>query len=103
MNRRRTNRESARTGSRFKSPGRLLCFPVAQTINEAGEAAERAAVADAGGFYLNTQPWFCAGPTCGVMVDNIEMWRDDNHVSAIYSAYLGPAMAARIARVMPGG
>jgi hypothetical protein len=78
-------------------------FPAAQTINEVGETAERAAVMSAGGSYLNTQPWFCAGPTCGVMVDNIEMWRDDNHISETYSAYLGPAMAAQIARVMPGG
>jgi peptidoglycan/LPS O-acetylase OafA/YrhL len=78
-------------------------FPVAQTISEAGEAAERAAVTGAGGSYLDTQPWFCAGPTCGVMVDNIEMWRDDNHISETYSAYLGHAMAAQIARVIPGG
>jgi len=78
-------------------------FPVAQTINEAGEAAERAAVTRAGGSYVNTQPWFCAGPTCGVMVDNIEMWRDDNHITETFSAYLGPAMAAQIARIMPSG
>jgi peptidoglycan/LPS O-acetylase OafA/YrhL len=76
-------------------------FPVAQTINEAGEAAERAAVMNAGGAYLNTQPWFCAGATCGVMLDNIEMWRDDNHITETYSAYLGPAMGAQIAVVMP--
>jgi peptidoglycan/LPS O-acetylase OafA/YrhL len=76
-------------------------FPLGQTVNLAGEASERATVLAAGGFYVTTEPWFCAGPTCAVMVDNLEMWRDDNHISEPYSAYLGPALAAEIARVMP--
>jgi peptidoglycan/LPS O-acetylase OafA/YrhL len=78
-------------------------FPVAQTIDEAGEAAEQATVTGAGGSYLNTQPWFCAGATCAVMADNVEMWRDDNHITKTYSAYLGPAMSAQLALVMAPG
>jgi hypothetical protein len=55
----------------------------------------------AGGFYADTRPWFCAGPTCAVIVDNLEVWRDDNHITEPYSAHLGPALAAEIAEVMP--
>jgi hypothetical protein len=76
-------------------------FPLTQTVNLAGEAAERATVIAAGGVYVDTQPWFCAGPTCAVIVDNLEMWRDDNHITEPYSAYLGPALAAEIAQVIP--
>ena len=71
--------------------------PVAQAINETGEEAERAAVVGAGGYYINTQPWFCTSTTCAVMLGNIEMWRDDNHITATYSSFLGPAMSAELA------
>jgi peptidoglycan/LPS O-acetylase OafA/YrhL len=77
--------------------------PLSQSVNLAGEAAERGAVTTAGGAYVVTQPWFCAGATCGVMVDNLEMWRDDNHITATYSAYLGPAIGAEIAEIMRPG
>jgi peptidoglycan/LPS O-acetylase OafA/YrhL len=76
-------------------------FPLAQTVNLAGEAAERAAVVTAGGSYVNTQPWFCAGPTCGVIAGNVEMWRDDNHITATFSAFLAPALGAELALVLP--
>ena len=76
-------------------------FPLAQTVDAAGEAAERAAVLAAGGSYVNTEPWFCSGPTCAVIAGNIEMWRDDNHITATFSAYLGPALGAELAVVMP--
>jgi hypothetical protein len=76
-------------------------FPLAQTVNLAGEAAERAAVTAAGGYYVDTQPWFCAGPTCGVIVDNLEMWRDDNHITATFSSFLAPALGAELAQVIP--
>ena len=76
-------------------------FPLAQTVNAAGETAERAAVIAAGGSYVNTEPWFCAGPTCAVITGNIEMWRDDNHITATFSAFLAPALGAEIALVLP--
>jgi hypothetical protein len=74
--------------------------PVGVVIDEAGLASERATVAAAGGDYVNVQPWFCTAQTCAAMVDNLLVWRDDNHISEPYSAFLGPAMAAEMASVL---
>jgi peptidoglycan/LPS O-acetylase OafA/YrhL len=74
--------------------------PVSTEINDAGMAAERAAVTAAGGIYLDVQPWFCTATRCAVILGNIEMWRDDNHISPEYSSFLGPAMSAQLEAVM---
>jgi peptidoglycan/LPS O-acetylase OafA/YrhL len=74
--------------------------PVSTEINDAGMAAERSAVTAAGGIYVDVQPWFCTATRCGVIVGNIEMWRDDNHISPEYSSFLGPAMSAQLEAVM---
>jgi hypothetical protein len=71
-----------------------------QVVNQSGEAAEEAAVTSAGGAYLNLQPWFCTAQTCATILGNIEMWRDDNHITEIYSSFLGPAMSAALAAAM---
>jgi hypothetical protein len=76
---------------------------VAQGINEAGMAAERAAVEKAGGLYLDVQPWFCTPSTCAAIVGNIEVWRDDNHVDETYTTFLGPAMSAELSADIAGG
>jgi peptidoglycan/LPS O-acetylase OafA/YrhL len=36
---------------------------------------------------------------CGVIADKLEMWRDDNHITATCSAFLGPAVGAELAQV----
>jgi hypothetical protein len=45
---------------------------------------------------VDTQPWFCTVSTCAVMVDNLLVYRDDNHITAVYANFLtsvvGPAM-----------
>ena len=50
--------------------------------------------------YLDVQPWFCTASRCAVILGNIEMWRDDNHISPEYSNFLGPAMSAELQAVM---
>lgn len=70
--------------------------PLAQSVNAAGIAAEQAATVQAGGAYLDLIPWFCTASTCAAMVDNLLVWRDDNHVTASYAAYLAPAAGAEI-------
>jgi peptidoglycan/LPS O-acetylase OafA/YrhL len=74
--------------------------PVSTEINDAGMAAERSYVTAAGGTYLDVQPWFCTATRCAVILGNIEMWRDDNHISPEYSSFLGPAMSAQLQAVM---
>ncbi len=76
--------------------------PVDVGINELGLASERATVESAGGAYLDVQPWFCTAQTCAAIVDNLLVWRDDNHISEPYSAFLGPAMSAELASVLGG-
>jgi hypothetical protein len=70
--------------------------PAAVGLNEGGIAAETTAVTDNGGAYVDTQPWFCTVSTCAVMVDNLLVYRDDNHITAVYANFLtsvvGPAM-----------
>jgi len=69
----------------------------AEGIDESGKDAEAAAVRSAGGFYLDPQSWFCSGATCAVIVDNLLVYRDDNHITATYSSYLSSPMEAELA------
>jgi peptidoglycan/LPS O-acetylase OafA/YrhL len=79
---------------------RACTVPLAGGINGPGQSAEISAVTAAGGRYLVTQPWFCTSVTCAVMVDNLLVYRDDNHLTATYAAYLAPAMTDELALVL---
>jgi len=69
-----------------------------QGINGAGMAAERAAVQGAGGTYLDVAPWFCTRRTCAVVVDDLDVYRDDNHITRTYAAFLTPALQPELER-----
>jgi peptidoglycan/LPS O-acetylase OafA/YrhL len=71
--------------------------PLSVGINDPGMASEEATVTRAGGLYLDVQPWFCTSTTCAGMVDNLLVYRDDNHITATYAAYLGPAVTDELA------
>ncbi|HEX4863541.1 MAG TPA: SGNH hydrolase domain-containing protein, partial [Acidimicrobiales bacterium] len=71
-------------------------------VNLAGVASEEAAVRSAGGTYVNALPWFCVSNSCGALVGNIDIWRDDNHITATYSSFLGPMISAYIKAIYPG-
>jgi hypothetical protein len=75
--------------------------PVEVGLNEGGIAAEGRAVTSNGGTYVDPQPWFCTPSGCAVMVDNLLVYRDDNHLTAAYAAFLtsvvGPAMERAVA------
>lgn len=70
--------------------------PRAQAINAAGMAAERVAVTGAGGAYLDVSPWICTPATCAVIVGNLLVYRDDNHLTKPYTSWLAPVMAAAL-------
>src|SRR5664280_1123401 len=74
--------------------------PLNQGINEAGLAAERRAVTAAGGTYFDVSPWLCTTTTCAVMVDNLLVYRDDNHLTDTYTTYLAPAMTDELGIVL---
>ncbi len=76
--------------------------PVGVGLNESGIAQEDSVVVDNGGTYIDTQPWFCTNTTCAVMVDNLVVYRDDNHLTAEYAAFLTPAVEPLLERAMTG-
>jgi hypothetical protein len=50
---------------------------------------EEATVRAAGGYYLDTLWWFCSEfSTCPPIVDNVLVYRDDNHLTATYAGFL---------------
>ncbi len=74
--------------------------PLSRGINVPGKLAEEHAVAAAGGSYLDPDPWFCTATTCAVMVDNLLVYRDDNHLTATYASYLAPAVTDELGVVL---
>jgi hypothetical protein len=65
-----------------------------------GAVAERRAVESAGGSYVDVEPWMCTPSTCAVMVGNILVYRDDNHLTDTFARYLAPLMGAQLDLVM---
>jgi peptidoglycan/LPS O-acetylase OafA/YrhL len=43
--------------------------------------------------YLHTQRWFCSGGKCPMVIGNMIVFRDTNHVSDTYARYLAPAVS----------
>jgi hypothetical protein len=64
--------------------------------NPSGIPQEMAVASSAGAGYVDTDRWFCISTTCTVIVGNLLVYRDDNHISATYAAYLAPAVGAAL-------
>ncbi|HLN17855.1 MAG TPA: acyltransferase family protein [Acidimicrobiales bacterium] len=64
--------------------------------NPGGIPQERAVATSAGAGYVDTDPWFCTADICTVMVGNLLVYRDDNHITATYANWLTPAIAAQL-------
>jgi hypothetical protein len=71
-------------------------------FNPSGVGQEEAAAAAAGAGYIDTQPWFCAGTSCAVIVDNLLVYRDDNHITATYARWLTPVIGADLEEATDG-
>jgi hypothetical protein len=76
-------------------------FDSGPTVDLAGIAAEQAATAAGGGYYVDVIPLFCAGGRCPVIVGNSLVYRDDNHLTTAYAAWLAPAIGADIDEMLP--
>jgi SGNH domain (fused to AT3 domains) len=46
---------------------------------------------------------FCFPQRCPVVVGADLVFRDDNHLTVEYAAYLAPVLAAEVALALPGG
>jgi peptidoglycan/LPS O-acetylase OafA/YrhL len=71
-------------------------------IDQAGDRAEAATVAQAGGFYLDVDPWFCTSTVCDVIVDNLLVYRDNSHITVPYAQYLSPLVSDGITATLAG-
>ena len=74
--------------------------PSSTGVDQAGEAAEAAVARRDGAAYLDVRPWFCTATTCPAVVGNIELWRDDNHITRTWAQYLAPVMTESLYTVL---
>ncbi|WP_022888317.1 acyltransferase family protein [Agromyces italicus] len=73
----------------------LNCAGARSEVLDADQAsAERRAVEAGGGEFADLTPFICGDGTCPVVVDNLLVYRDVNHLTAAYVRYLAPALAA---------
>jgi hypothetical protein len=66
--------------------------PTNVAVNTAGMNEERQAVISAGGSYVDVTPWVCTKATCAVIVGNLLVYRDDNHLTTKYVPWLTPPL-----------
>ena len=64
--------------------------------NPGGIPQEEAVAASTGAGYVDTDPWFCIASTCSVIVGNVLIYRDDNHITATYANWLTPVIGAHL-------
>lgn len=75
--------------------------PLVDEVSLPGSAAERAAVLRAGGAYLDVAPWVCTLGRCADIVGNLLVFRDDNHFTTEYPAWLTPLIATVVRDQLP--
>jgi hypothetical protein len=61
-----------------------------------GVTAERDAVTAAGGMYVDVRPWFCAETGCVIIVGNLLVYRDQNHLTTGFAEWLAPVVGAEL-------
>ena len=64
--------------------------------NPGGISQERAVATSTNAGYVDTDPWFCVATTCTVIVGNMLVYRDDNHITATYANWLTPVIGAHL-------
>jgi hypothetical protein len=74
----------------------VWCTPTADPAVIAGIEAERQAVTGAGGNYVDVRPWFCDATGCVVILGNILVYRDQNHLTTEFAGWLSPILGATL-------
>jgi hypothetical protein len=71
------------------------CMPTrVAALDAVGAAAERSAVEGAGGLYVDVGDLVCATTNCPVVVGNLLVYRDDNHLTTTFTGWLSPVVGA---------
>ena len=71
------------------------CWGYLDAYYRSMSVAEQAAATATGSDYVNVTPWFCS-TTCTDIIDNIVVYKDDDHITATYSRYLETVLAAAL-------
>jgi hypothetical protein len=75
---------------------RACTFPRAAAVSAAGARAERTAVERAGGTYVDVSDWLCAPIVCPVVVGDVLVYRDDNHITTTWARTVWPLLAQQV-------
>jgi hypothetical protein len=67
-------------------------------IKPARHAALKAGLQATGATVIDPQPWLCVEGSCPVIVGNLLVYRDDNHLTATFSRWLAPVMSGLLHR-----
>jgi hypothetical protein len=82
--------------SEHLSDATACATPTAQAVNAAGMRAEQAATTRAGGTYVPVSRWICTATDCPPVVGRLLVYRDDNHLTTGYPAWLAPVLAVEL-------
>jgi peptidoglycan/LPS O-acetylase OafA/YrhL len=66
--------------------------------NPLGIFAEAAAASDGGADYVDVLPWYCTPRWCPVIVGNLLVFRDNNHITTTYASWLAPRVEGILLR-----
>lgn len=72
----------------------------AKALSSPTRKAEREAVAAAGAAYIDLTDLLCNEKTCDPIIGNTLVYRDDNHLTATFSALLAPALGRELDGVL---
>ncbi|WP_138735628.1 acyltransferase family protein [Modestobacter excelsi] len=78
-------------------------LPRARALDDAGTAAEAVATAAGGGQYADISALFCTADRCPVVIGDLLVFRDDNHISVEYAQWLAPVVGALVDRAVLRG
>jgi peptidoglycan/LPS O-acetylase OafA/YrhL len=70
--------------------------PLAQAVNVQGRRAEETVAERAGARYADVTRWMCFDGSCPAIVGNLLVYRDDNHLTTGYAAWLTSVIDAQI-------
>ncbi len=62
--------------------------------------AEKSAAAEEGAHYVNVTRWFCSD-TCPAVIDNYEVYFDQEHITAAYASFLAGVLARSLPLDLP--
>jgi peptidoglycan/LPS O-acetylase OafA/YrhL len=75
-------------------------FSRSAATDPAGTAAEAAVVRTAGGDYIDVAPLLCTPRICPVIIGNLLVYRDDNHLTTSVTSWLLPALEPAVVAAM---